>query len=57
LAPVAQPQETKPIKETKMIYVVFVVAVLTRFLMNSHLPGFFSRLWRAAVQRCAPEKT
>ena len=23
-----------------MIYVVFVVAVLTRFLMNSHLPGF-----------------
>jgi hypothetical protein len=24
----------------KMIYLVFVVAVLTRFLMNSHLPGF-----------------
>jgi len=23
-----------------MIYAVFVVAVLTRFLMNSHLPGF-----------------
>lgn len=23
-----------------MIYLVFVVAVLTRFLMNSHLPGF-----------------
>ena len=23
-----------------MIYVVFVVAALTRFLMNSHLPGF-----------------
>jgi hypothetical protein len=23
-----------------MIYVVFIVAVLTRFLMNSHLPGF-----------------
>jgi Family of unknown function (DUF6580) len=37
---VAQSQEIKPIKETKMIYVVFVVAVLTRFLMNSHLPGF-----------------
>src|SRR5947207_6513848 len=40
LAPVAQPQETKTIKETQMMYLVFVVAVLTRFLMNSHLPGF-----------------
>jgi hypothetical protein len=37
---VAQSQKPKTIKETKMIYVVFVVAVLTRFLMNSHLPGF-----------------
>jgi hypothetical protein len=37
---VAQPQETKTIKETEMIYITFVVAVLTRFLVNSHLPGF-----------------
>jgi hypothetical protein len=37
---VAQSQEIKTIKETKMIYLVFVVAVLARFLMNSHVPGF-----------------
>jgi hypothetical protein len=37
---VAQTQTSETNKETKMIYLVFVLAVATRFLMNSHLPGF-----------------
>jgi hypothetical protein len=36
----AQSQESDTIKETKMIYLVFVLAVASRFWMNSHLPGF-----------------
>jgi hypothetical protein len=40
LASLAQPQQLKTDKETKMIYLIFVLSAFTRFLMNSHAPGF-----------------
>jgi hypothetical protein len=40
LASLAQPQKLQTNKETKMIYLIFVLSAFSRFLMNSHKPGF-----------------